>query len=73
MMKKIPEGWKKVRLGEVVEIIGDGTPKTSVAEYWNGDIPWITPKDLSNYIYWRWKCSIQHKYNRNYEFHHTDT
>ena len=27
-------------------IIGGGTPKTSVADYWNGDISWITPADL---------------------------
>lgn len=26
--------------------MGGGTPKTSVSEYWNGDIPWITPSDL---------------------------
>ena len=39
--------WRGCKLGEVAEIIGGGTPKTSVAEYWNGDIPWLTPKDLS--------------------------
>jgi len=42
-------GWKEVRLGDVCEIIGGGTPSTKKEEYWNGDISWITPKDLSNY------------------------
>ncbi|MDD4873984.1 MAG: restriction endonuclease subunit S [Dehalococcoidales bacterium] len=40
--------WKKCKLGEVADIIGGGTPKTEVPEYWNGLIPWITPRDLSN-------------------------
>ncbi|SJZ78634.1 restriction endonuclease subunit S [Garciella nitratireducens] len=46
----IPEGWEWVRLGEVGAIVGGGTPKTSVKEYWEGGtIPWLTPADLSNY------------------------
>lgn len=36
-----------VALGEVAEIVGGGTPKSGVEEYWNGDVPWATPKDLS--------------------------
>ena len=47
---KLPEGWEWVRLGEVGQIVGGGTPKTSVKEYWEGGtIPWLTPADLSNY------------------------
>jgi type I restriction enzyme S subunit len=30
---------------EVVQVHGGGTPKTGTAEYWNGDIPFFTPKD----------------------------
>ena len=40
--------WRTVRLGEVAEIIGGGTPSTKKPENYGGDIPWITPKDLSN-------------------------
>lgn len=36
-----------VPLGEVARVVSGGTPKTSVAEYWDGDIPWATPTDLS--------------------------
>lgn len=39
--------WPKVALGECCEIISGATPKTGVEEYWDGDISWATPKDLS--------------------------
>lgn len=42
--------WKiTTTLGEVAEVVGGGTPSTKEAAFWDGDIPWITPKDLSNY------------------------
>lgn len=41
--------WRKMKLGDIAEVIGGGTPKTSVLEYWNGNIPWITPRDLTGY------------------------
>ena len=41
----------KVKLSDVADIIGGGTPDTKKQEFWNGDIPWITPKDLSGYNY----------------------
>ena len=42
---EIPEGWEIKPFADTVEIIGGGTPKTSVAEYWNGDIPWFSVVD----------------------------
>jgi type I restriction enzyme S subunit len=41
--------WVECKLKDIAEIIGGGTPKTTIAEYWNGDIPWLTPRDLTNY------------------------
>ena len=41
--------WKECKLGEVAEIIGGGTPSTSNNEFWNGNIPWLTPRDLTGY------------------------
>ncbi len=41
-------GWRVVKLGDVTEVIGGGTPNTKKVEYWNGDIPWLTPRDFSN-------------------------
>ena len=41
--------WKEYLLGEVAEIVGGGTPKTKIKEYWNGEVSWLTPRDLSNF------------------------
>ena len=43
--------WKLKKIDECAEVIGGGTPSTSNVEFWNGDIPWLTPKDLSGYSY----------------------
>ena len=43
----IPEGWRFRKVSEIAEVVGGGTPKTKKPEYWGGDIPWLTPKDLS--------------------------
>lgn len=37
----------KVRLGEVCQIVSGSTPKTSINEYWDGDLDWITPAELN--------------------------
>ena len=45
---KIPKGWEVNRLGESIETMGGGTPKTKVHEYWkNGRINWYSPTDLT--------------------------
>lgn len=40
-----------VKLGEICEIVSGSTPKTSVAQYWDGDIDWITPAELTDETY----------------------
>jgi type I restriction enzyme S subunit len=40
-------GWKTMRLDEMSEIVSGSTPATGVATFWNGDIVWVTPYDLS--------------------------
>ena len=42
---EIPDGWTVGVLANMVQLFSGGTPKTSVAEYWNGNIPWYTAKD----------------------------
>jgi type I restriction enzyme S subunit len=40
--------WEERRLGELCqETYGGGTPRTSISEYWDGDLPWIQSSDLS--------------------------
>ena len=50
----IPEGWLAYKLSDLVDLIGGGTPKTSVPEYWNGNIPWLSVVDFgknTNHIF----------------------
>lgn len=42
---KIPEGWKVGSFSEVSDLLGGGTPKTTNNKFWNGTIPFFTPKD----------------------------
>lgn len=41
--------WQRVKLGNIADVIGGGTPSTKNYDFWNGDISWLTPKDLSGY------------------------
>lgn len=39
-------GWKFDAIKDIFEIKGGGTPSKSNESYWNGTIPWVTPKDM---------------------------
>ena len=43
------ENWRLTQLGELTEIISGGTPKTNESSYWNGDISWCTPTDITRF------------------------
>ena len=43
---EVDPGWPVVELGDVCEVVNGGTPKSTVPEYWDGGIPWITLADL---------------------------
>jgi type I restriction enzyme S subunit len=45
---KIPVDWEVVRLGDICNVIGGSTPSTNKREYWNGEIPFATPTDITN-------------------------
>jgi type I restriction enzyme, S subunit len=40
--------WVETTLGEVAEVIGGGTPSTTIGEYWEGDIVWLTPTEITS-------------------------
>jgi len=42
----LPRGWHRVKLGAVSQIINGTTPSTSVSDYWNGSVVWVTPADM---------------------------
>ena len=48
MSNKLPQGWERKELSYLIDIIGGGTPKTSIEEYWNGSIPWLSVKDFND-------------------------
>ena len=51
---EIPEDWEVVRIKDVGSVITGTTPSTSVKEFWDGDIPFVTPSDFKNdsvYVY----------------------
>lgn len=45
----MPDGWGTVRLRDAGTWLSGGTPRTSTAEYWGGDIPWISSKSLTDF------------------------
>ena len=47
------QGWEIKNLGEVCEVVGGSTPKTSEESYWGGEYYWISPAELdgSKYVY----------------------
>lgn len=47
--------WSKQQLGDICDIINGGTPSTSIAEFWNGNILWCTPTDIT-------RCSTKYIY-----------
>ena len=55
MVNKLPANWKLKTLSEVGNIILGGTPDTTKKEYWNGDILWVIPSEVtslpSKYLY----------------------
>jgi len=51
----IPQHWYPKKLKYLGDVLGGSTPDTGNRDYWNGDIIWVTPSDISkiagNYIY----------------------
>lgn len=42
---------EKCKLGDICEIVSGSTPKTTIEEYWDGDVKWITPAELNENVY----------------------
>lgn len=47
----LPEDWESISCYEAMEVMSGGTPKTGMEEYWNGNIPFYTPKDAVDSAY----------------------
>ncbi|EFF0781383.1 restriction endonuclease subunit S [Escherichia albertii] len=47
---KLPEGWVPCKLGDtLLKIVGGGTPSKAIPEYYQGDIPWMSVKDMNKH------------------------
>lgn len=44
----VPSGWRVLSLREAADFRSGGTPKKSNPEYWDGSLPWISPKVMNN-------------------------
>lgn len=44
--------WRHISIGDAIEIISGGTPKTNVPEYWDGEIPWLSVADFNTGYRW---------------------
>lgn len=42
---EIPKGWSAKPYAEIIEVLGGGTPRTAVEDYWDGEIPWFSVVD----------------------------
>jgi type I restriction enzyme S subunit len=62
-----PEGWEKTNASQAMSILSGRTPKTSVPDFWDGDIPFYTPKDASDHCYvLETECSVTELGLKNY-------
>ena len=44
--ENLPKGWIAVKINDVCELIGGGTPSRKKFEYFNGNIIWLTPTEI---------------------------
>lgn len=44
----VPVGWLKTNAFSAMNVLSGGTPTTAVSEYWDGEIPFYTPKDATS-------------------------
>ena len=43
----VPEGWERKKMSDVCDTVGGGTPSTKVDSYWDGDVTWVVPTDVT--------------------------
>ena len=45
LLHALPEGWQKATVFDAMQVLSGGTPKTTTPDFWDGEIPFYTPKD----------------------------
>ena len=46
----VPKSWQWSPMGHACPVIGGGTPSTTNPDNFSGDIPWVTPADMSHHV-----------------------
>lgn len=49
-LEEVKDDWQTGTLNDVISVKGGTTPSTKVPEYWDGNIHWTSPRDLSNHV-----------------------
>ena len=47
---EVPVEWEIMPLKHLVRFVSGGTPSKEREDYWEGDIPWVSPKDMKKWI-----------------------
>ncbi len=50
LVERAPVSWGRTTIGRLVDDVSGGTPSKSEPEFWDGDIPWVSPKDMKRPI-----------------------
>jgi len=58
-------GWQIKRLGDLCQVIGGGTPSKNQAEYYSGNIPWATVRDMRQEVISETECKITREAVKN--------
>ena len=45
------DAWEQRKLGQIADIVGGGTPNTNISDYWDGDIDWYSPIEITDQVY----------------------
>jgi hypothetical protein len=48
---KPKQGWNVIKLGDIADVVGGGTPSTFNSTYWNGEVNWFTPTEIGERKY----------------------
>lgn len=51
MVNGLPKGWESCAVSSIIDVMSGGTPKTTHKEYYDGKIPFYTPKDATDSIF----------------------
>ena len=47
-LQRLPANWARTTIGDIASLHSGSTPSRNVPSYWGGDIPWVTPGELTD-------------------------